>query len=197
MNHKLRQKSLPQIIWPWTFAIVCGGWLVSTLLFACALSSNGKWSQSLVPRGVALSVTLLKVLTEGFAIILTALLSSVLDIISWTAVRQKRGLSFPTFLALSGTTGIGGLLTLLKWRGVYGSSVFPSWHAMWVILRFIFPMMKFDFRLSILCSMTAIGVVILSNNFPEASLIPRYCFSRDDIFSGGRIFGRCCRNRRI
>jgi hypothetical protein len=147
LQHSGRKSSLVSLsssvpLWMWTFAAVSGIWLAGSILFAIALSSTtGILSQYLVPQGVSYGVLILNVLVDGVQIALGLLGSGCLDLVFWALFRHKPGQPFPVMLAISSSTGVLGMMQLLKWKS--SQTNLKPWtaiarrrHLFWILLRY-------------------------------------------------------------
>lgn len=103
----------------WALSAITGIWLGFTFLYAFAVrSTNIKLARFVASmNNPTMTVRVLRVLSEGVALLLTALISCTLDTMLWTAASMKKGVSLSTILGLSRATGVSGLLELLfVWR---------------------------------------------------------------------------------
>jgi hypothetical protein len=132
---ELLQNSIRQNMWTWLLAVLTGIWLVGANIFAWAVSSNGSLAALLISSNNARTLLILRVLAEGVSISLTTLIASTLSILFWSDASGSRGVEVPRLLAMSPTTGIGGLLELLMWRTGLTKS-YLGWHHFWVMSRF-------------------------------------------------------------
>jgi hypothetical protein len=121
----------------WTLLVTSGIWIAFTVLYALAVSSTTGMLHQLVPlsHGPTVTVRILRVLSEGVAILLLALMSSTLDAVLWAATSTKGGISMSTALGLSRSTELIGLLELLFiWRKAHRGRDF---HTLVSIIRYI------------------------------------------------------------
>lgn len=122
--------------WIVALCIFTGLWLVATIIFAAAVAISGTLSLWLIPTNTAYSVLILRALSEGVSLSITALLAWTLGILLWTSVSRPEGVPVPSMLAMSPTTRILGLLELLKWKSQSGSRGLIKPHILWVVIRF-------------------------------------------------------------
>jgi len=122
--------------WILALCILTGLWLVATIIFATAVATSGTLSLWLIPTNTAYSVLILRALSEGASLSLTALLAWTLGILLWTHVSRPEGVPVPTILAMSPTTRLLGLLELLRWKNGIGSRGLVNYHTLWVVIRF-------------------------------------------------------------
>src|SRR5271170_6759011 len=125
----------------WIFAALSGIVVSGSILFALALSStSGIFTKYLVPRGFSRGVLILNVLVDGVQIALGMLACGCLDLIFLSLFSRKPGQPFPVMLAISASTGVVGLVQLLKWRSSQTPKLWTviarGWHVFWIILRF-------------------------------------------------------------
>jgi hypothetical protein len=128
--------TLKQNKWVLALCIFTGLWVVATIIFAAAVASSGTLALWLIPTNTAYSVLILRALSEGASLSLTALLAWTLGILLWTGVSRPEGVPVPTMLAMSPTTRILGLLELVKWKSQSVSRGLIKNHILWVIIRF-------------------------------------------------------------
>jgi len=105
-----------QAKYTWLFVVLAVTWLTITILYiysATPGSGNLVNAFMLAPSN---KILVLQILTQGVAIIILMLFNMALDTVLWAAASSSKGISVPQFLALSSTTGIFGLLTLLRWK---------------------------------------------------------------------------------
>jgi hypothetical protein len=119
----------------WFLASVTGVWLVLTLVYTFAASSSDNKLASLVPMGGSAAITALRILTEGSAILLTALIASTLEIVQWAASCSKDGITISSILGISPSTRLFGLFSLLRWRTTLEGK---DHHLTWVGMRILF-----------------------------------------------------------
>jgi len=103
----------------WVILVATGLWIVATVLYALAVSRTDGILHQFIPisHGPTVTVRILRVLSEGIAILLIALINSTLDAVLWAAASSKAGVSMSTILSLSRSTELFGLLELLfLWR---------------------------------------------------------------------------------
>ena len=155
-----------QQIWVWILVLISGIWLVGSIIFAFALSSpDSVLSTYVVPNGFSRGIVVLKVLVDGVGIALALLVSSTLNLVSWTSIRRHCGSFFPTLLALSPNTGVLGMLQLLKWKSAQKrkgcSVVFRGWHVFWIVVRYRQNLSGSYERLGIQSMTLAAGIIIL------------------------------------
>jgi hypothetical protein len=87
-------------------------------VYAFALSSStGKLGDLITSvASPTEAVRVIRILSEVTAVLFTALIGSTFDRVLWTSASTKKGLSMSALLSLSTSTGILGLLELLKWK---------------------------------------------------------------------------------
>ena len=141
--------------------IVTGLCVVATIVFGAAVATTGELAERLVPSSTARTVLILRVLSEGLNISLTALITSTLTLILWTGVSRPEGIKLPTLLALSPTTRFPGLLQLLSWQTSSRFSQAP--HRFWILMRFTFlTSITSDSRFLLMATLPTAGIIILS-----------------------------------
>ena len=86
---------------------------------------------SLVPPSPARSVVILQIMSGGAAFLLAQLIRLTLELVVWAAACSSSGIAMASFLGTSPTTGIFGLLELLRWRSDLGKDR----HRLWVLNR--------------------------------------------------------------
>lgn len=121
----------------WMLLVTSGIWIAFTVLYALAVSSTDGMLHQLVPlsHGPTVTVRILRVMSEGVAILLFALISSTLDAVLWAASSTKGGITMSTVLGLSRSTELMGLLELLFiWRKARRGRDF---HTLISIIRYI------------------------------------------------------------
>lgn len=118
-------------------AMITGIWIALAITFATALSSvAGRFSETLVPSSVASCVMILRIFTEGVAILLSIMVGLTLDMVFWHSISKSVDVAIPTLLGISTATGIFGLLELLFWRIPSNRSCLSvHGHHFWVICR--------------------------------------------------------------
>lgn len=141
MNRQRSQKSNPlhdpftQNRRQWLLALLVLIWLAFTLGFALTVSSTTSrvgW----FARSIASSTELtkvLRILSEGVSLFLTALMASSANVVMWAAASTRRGITFSTWLGMSSTTGHLGLWKLLWWKRNNGVAL--DLHHHWIIVR--------------------------------------------------------------
>jgi hypothetical protein len=105
--------------WPWLLSATTGIWLAFTIAYSFAVCSTNGTLAGLLPSmtNPTMTVRVLRILSEGVALLLAALISCTLDAALWAAACLKGGISLSTILGLSRGTGISGLLELLfAWK---------------------------------------------------------------------------------
>jgi len=120
----------------WLFAGITGLWLLFTFLYGWATSSPTGTLGSLISSVQSPTVVIrtLRVLTEGVSILLTALVAASTGLAPWITGSTDRGVTVSTWLAMSASTHVVGLLQLLWWPCFSKSR---SWdlHIPWVLVR--------------------------------------------------------------
>jgi hypothetical protein len=118
--HGLSPRPLPSQFrlnfWTWVLALIAGVWLAATIVYSWAVSVTTGPLTKLVPHNISQSLTVLRVASEVTGLLLSALCASTLEVIVWAVASSKRGITMPSFLGISSSTGIFGLQYLLKWK---------------------------------------------------------------------------------
>jgi hypothetical protein len=126
-----RTNQFAQSKYAWLLALSVAMLLIFTLVYAFATSSV---THPLCFATDATTATrYLRWLSEAVTLSLIALLAASADIVVWAATSSERGITFATWLAMSGTTGIVGLIRLFWWR--HQGKGGRDWHHLWIILR--------------------------------------------------------------
>ena len=112
------RSTFQQSVLAWLLAIATGVSLMFTVAFASALSSStGEVSMFITAvTSPPEAVRILRILSEVTSILLAALVVSAFKAIMWTAASSQKGLAVSTLLSITPTTGIFGLLHLLRWK---------------------------------------------------------------------------------
>ena len=115
----------------WGVALVTGAALVSTIIYAwaVALSSGPNRLSPLIPGSESTTLRILNALAQTSAVLLTTLCASTLEVILWATASSPAGITMPSLLSISPSTGIMGLFKLLFWKG-------KDLHLLWVVKRF-------------------------------------------------------------
>jgi hypothetical protein len=103
----------------WVILAITGAWLGITIPYTFAVCSiDWKLARLLATiTSPTINVRVLRILSEGIALLLTALIACTLDTILWTKATTREGISLATLLGLSKGTDFFGLLELLfLWR---------------------------------------------------------------------------------
>jgi hypothetical protein len=128
--------TLKQNKWLVALCIFTGLSIIAAIIFAAAVATSGNLALWLIPTNTAYAVLILRVLSEGASLSLTALMAWTLGILLWTGVSGPEGVPVPMMLAMSPTTRFLGLLELLKWKSQPGSRGLTRPHIVWVVIRF-------------------------------------------------------------
>jgi len=117
--------------WGSLLAIITGIWLSVTLYHAWQVTSQ-------TPNSLNVTTVTrnLRILSEGVALLFVALITNTSSIVMWAAVSSKRGVTFSTWLAMSSSTGLIGLLKLFFWRS---NPRAWDWHRLWITARYYYP----------------------------------------------------------
>jgi hypothetical protein len=118
--------------WTLILAFFTAPWLGITFLYAWAMSLASGPLTNLIPSSQSNSLVLLRILTDGTAILLVTLYAATLEIVAWASVSGDSGLPVSSFLAMSPSTGLRGLLSLLSWNN---TSEGRDNHRVWVAKR--------------------------------------------------------------
>ena len=118
--------------WTLILAFFAAPWLGITFVYAWAMTLTTGLLTNLIPSSQSNSLVLLRILTEGTAILLVTLYAATLEIVVWASVSGESGLPVSSFLAMSPSTGLRGLLTLLIWNN---TSEGRDNHRVWVAKR--------------------------------------------------------------
>jgi len=115
----------------WVIAFVTGAVLVFTIVYAwaVALSGNPNSLTHLVPGSESTTLRILNALAQTSAFLLTTLCASTLEVLVWATASSPAGITMPSLLAISPSTGMMGLFKLLFWEG-------KDLHLLWVGKRF-------------------------------------------------------------
>ena len=103
----------------WVILVTTGLWIIASVLYSLAVSRTDGILHQFIPvsHGPTVTVRILRVLSEGIAILLVALINTTLDALLWAAASTNAGVSMSTILSLSRTTELFGLFELLfLWR---------------------------------------------------------------------------------
>jgi cytochrome bd-type quinol oxidase subunit 2 len=110
----MRTNQFAQSKYAWLLAPFVAMLLIFTLVYAFATSSV---THPLVFATDATKATrYLRWLSEAVTLSLIALLAVSSDLVVWAATSSERGITFATWLAMSGTTGVIGLVRLFWWK---------------------------------------------------------------------------------
>lgn len=96
----------------WALVGATVAWLGFTIVYTIGVAST---RGSILPASASpsITVTVLRILSEGVSLLLNALISGTLNAVLWTTASTSGGLSLSTLLGLSTSTTSYGLLELL------------------------------------------------------------------------------------
>src|SRR5947207_986016 len=144
----------------WVTSFLTGVWLLMAVIYAWALTLKSGGLTSLVPTSTARAVVTLQILSGGTTFLLGQLVSLPLETVVWAAACSSSGITVASFLGTSPSTGLFGLLELLRWKPD-GSNP----HRFWVVTRYYHLLHSFLLiihRLLFYVLVFAMGVIILS-----------------------------------
>lgn len=154
----------PALAKAWLLAGFTAIWIALTVLFAWAVyaSPESQVAQKFIPSSSSDTLAVLRFLSEGVAIFLTALVAIALELFMWGLAGRPGGVSVSTLLGMSHTTGLSGLLRLLRWAPVRSRGVHDRHHLL-AIIRFVIHSHSCLY-LSLLCFILVplMGIIILS-----------------------------------
>lgn len=114
---------------PFIYAYLALSFVISSVVYSWAMVVTTGPLASIVPASESHSLAILVILSTFAGILLTELCSVTFEIIGWARVQSAKGISLPSFLGISPTTGFEGLIRLLIWRSGNIN------HQLWVLIR--------------------------------------------------------------
>jgi len=137
-----RCQVLQQRLFSLFLALLAGTFLSITLLFAYNCSSIRPISPRLMFRKPGNSILLLNVLSQFTMFCLAELAFCVLDVLRWAFASRPSGTSAYTFLALSRSTNLAGVIYLLLGKSPKPEKLQTDGHRLWGLQRYL----VFSFR---------------------------------------------------
>jgi len=118
--------------------LATGAVLAVTIIYAWATSMTTGPLIRFIPSGYSDSLLVLRVLTEVSGNLLKVLYASTLDVVLWAKASSQQGITLRSLLGLSSTTGIRGLLKLLRWKNLEGGDyhhfIFLRYNSLFIML---------------------------------------------------------------
>jgi len=147
----IKAKNLPSPFSLNIFTIVLASFTIAltmfSIVFVVASTSTVSPLARIIPQGYALSLNLLRIVTEIVGLLLAALCDSVLEVIVWRLVSGVDGLPLSSMLGISPSTGFLGLCRLLFfWPNVSSADS----HRFWACIRCVSPNIQLICRLLLL-----------------------------------------------
>ena len=131
-------KSLKRPWWmsrmTWCLFVGTGLWLALTIVFAWALATTSGPLVKFIPSSESTTITLLRILSEGNTALFSLLWASTLNVILWANSSHEDGISMPSILGISSSTGLIGLWKLLWWEP---NGRPRANHLLWIVQRYV------------------------------------------------------------
>jgi hypothetical protein len=122
--------------WTWLLALTCGISLLLTFIYGWALSSPNGSLGSVVASNTSptVAIRILRILSEIVSIMLATFVGVASTLTMWLMASTDSGITVATWLAMSPSTGLLGLLRLFQWPRRSRSL---SWnlHIPWILIR--------------------------------------------------------------